>query len=202
MDTVTRYHKELILNTKKIEQLATTNFDSYSAIAIVDFLEKSHQQFFNQSIPKIEQSFSSLVKVFPEVKQLTALFNLFIKFQIDLKQHTQIEEKTFFPYATTLYKASISNSMPALLLIHFSKYSAQDFANSHKNTECFLTEIIHYLEQQEELKQHLGFNILLKQLHQLDSELKTHTWIEDNVLVKKVIEIELAISGFVKTIEN
>ena len=126
------------------------------------------------------------------------MFNLFLKFQVDLKQHIEIEEKTIFPYSEVLYQASISNSMQAILLIHFSKYCVADFANSHSNNECYLTEIIFLLLQQEELKNHPVYNILLKQICQLDNELKTHGWVEDNVLVNKVEEIEVAISKFVK----
>ena len=124
--------------------------------------------------------------------------NLFIKFQIDLEQHIKIEEKTIFAYSDVLYKASISKSMQAVLLIHFSQYSISDFVKSHEDNECYLTEIIFILFQKDDLKNHPVYNILLKQICQLDNELKTHAWIEDNVLVKKVEEIESAISNFVK----
>lgn len=198
----TNYYKELIQTIKKVEQLELKNFDRYSVKIIVDFLKRSHQRFTNESIPKIEQNFLLLIKNYEDDNRLRTLFNLFLKFEIKLKQHIQIEEKTLFPYTETLYRASIGNSLPALLLIHFGKYSVQDFADSHKNSECYLTEIIYLLGQQIELKNHPIYNILLSQMNLLNSEIKTHAWIEDNVLVKKVTEIEQAITSFVDGVKE
>lgn len=198
----TNYYKELSQTIVKVEQLETTNFDGYSVKVIIDFLKTSHLRFTNESIPKIEQNFLLLTKAYEENNKLKTLFNLFLKFQIELNQHIKIEEKTLFPYTETLYRASIGNSLPTLLLIHFGKYSVQDFANSHENNECYLTEIIYLLNQQMELKNHPIYNILLNQLTQLNNHIKTHAWIEDNVLVKKVIEIEQAIASFVGEVKE
>jgi iron-sulfur cluster repair protein YtfE (RIC family) len=197
MNTNKLYHNSIIKETRT-KELEVNNFEAYSVEALIDFLKISHQRFLNQSIPKIEQSFLMLVKSFNENNDLKTLFKLFLKFQINFKQHIEIVEKTIFPYAEVLHKASLSKSVEAVLLIHFSKYSIADFVSSHENNECYLTEIIFLLNQQETLESHPNYNILLKQIYQFDNELKTHDWLEDNVLVKKVEEIELAIYNFVK----
>ena len=197
MNTDKLYHSSLV-KTLENQELEIANFEGYSVKILVDFLKTSHKRFWNESIPKIEQNFLMLVKYFDSNNDLKTLFNLFLKFEVDLKQHIKIEEKTIFPYSEVLYKASISQSMQAVLLIHFSQYSIADFSNSHSNNECYLTEIIFLLLQKEELMHHPVYNILLKQICQLDNELKTHGWLEDNVLVDKVKEIEVAISNFVK----
>jgi hypothetical protein len=77
-----------------------------------------------------------------------------------------------------------------------------DFANSHENNECYLSEIIYFLEAQTGFKNNMAFNILLSQVNKLNDEIKIHAWIEDNVLVKKVKEIEQAVSHFVGTSKN
>jgi regulator of cell morphogenesis and NO signaling len=197
MNTNKRYHNSLIkeITTKALE---VDNFEAYPVEVLIDFLKTSHQRFLNQSIPKIEQNFLILVKFFHEHNDLKTIFNLFLKFQLDFKQHLEIEEKTIFPYAEVLHKASLSRSMEAVLLIHFSKYSIADFASSHEKNECYLTEIIFLLNQHMPLKSHPIYNILLQQICQFDNELKTHGWLEDNVLVKKVEEIEFSISNFIK----
>lgn len=202
MESTNYYYKELIHTIKKVAQLEVENFDGYSVKIIVDFLKKSHLRFTNESIPKIEQNFLLLIKNHENNNQLKTLFNLFVKFQIELKQHILVEEKNLFSYAETLYKASIGNSLPVLLLIHFDKYSVQDFANSHQNNECYLNEISYLLEQQTAIKNHPIYNILLNQINQLNSEIKTHGWIEDHVLIKKVIEIEQAITSFIGGIKD
>jgi iron-sulfur cluster repair protein YtfE (RIC family) len=197
MNTNKLYHNNLINEVKK-QEFEVNNFEAYSIEILIDFLKVSHQRFINQSIPKIEQNFLILIKYFEENNDLKTLFKLFLKFQIDFKQHIEIEEKTIFPYSEVLHKASFSISVEAVLLIHFSKYSIADFVSSHENNECYLTEIIFLLAQQDTMKDHPVYNILLKQICHFDNELKTHGWVEDNVLVKKVEEIERAITDFVK----
>ena len=173
--------------------LNEANFNEYSVNTIVDFLEASHQRFFEKSIFEIEQNYLLLIKVFPNNDQLPIIFNLFLKFQVDLKQHTCIEEKTIFVYAKTIYQAIQTNSLAAMLLIHFGEYSTESFANSHLHNEQYLTEIAFLLKQQEELQSHPLFQRLLNQLVKMDKELKNHAWIEDSLLVKKTKEIEQAI---------
>ena len=66
----------------------------------------------------------------------------------------------------------------------------------------YLTEIIFLFQKQQEIQNHTIYNVLIKQLCQFDNEIKTHAWIEDNVLVKKVKEIEDALEDFVKTAKS
>ena len=178
------------------------SFNEYSVNTIVDFLEASHERFFVKSIFEIEQNYLLLIKVFPRNSQLPIIFNLFLKFQVDLKQHICIEEKTIFVYAKTIYQAIETNSLAAMLLIHFGEYSTQSFANSHLHNEQYLTEIVFLLRQQEELHSHPLFHRLLKQLIKMDEELKNHAWIEDNLLVEKTKEIEQAIYNIVSDLKK
>ena len=196
------FHKSLIKTITEVKELSTVSFDAYSVKILVDFLKTSHKRFLNQSIPNIEQNFLLLSKYYDQNNELKTIFNLFLKFQVDFVEHIQIEEKTVFPYANTLYQASVGNSIEAVVLIHLSQYSIADFSNGHENNECYLTEIIFLMNRQEELKNHSIFNILMKQLCQLDNEIKTHGWVEDNVLVQKVQEIENAFDNFIKTTKN
>lgn len=190
-------HLELVAKINEIHHNNSTTLDNFSVEEIVAFLEVSHQRFFNQLIPKIEQNFLLLIDYYQDNVSLKTLFNLFLKFEIDFKQHTQIEEQTLFPYVKNLYKASISNSITTALFIHFGQYSVNDFLNDHENSECYITEIIFLFQKQKEIQNHTIYNVLIKQLCQLDNEIKTHGWIEDNVLVNKVTLIENAIAGFV-----
>ena len=178
------------------------NFNEYSVNTIVDFLEASHQRFFEKSIYEIEQNYLLLIKVFPNNDQLPIIFNLFLKFQVDLKQHIDLEEKTIFVYAKTIYQAIQTNSLAAMLLIHFGEYSTETFANSHLHNEQYLTEIVFLLKQQDELQGHPLFHRLLNQLVKMDKELKNHAWIEDSLLVKKTKEIEKDIYNIVNDLKK
>jgi len=202
METVHNDYQSLVNTIKTGDDLTPNDFKEYSVQTIIEFLKKSHQEFTEKAIPKIEQHFLILVKNHPVNNQLKTLFNLFIKFEIDLNHHILIEEKTLFPYTETLYRASISHSLQALLLIHFGEYSVNNFANSHENNECYLSEIIYLLERQKGFENNTAFNILLRQITQLNDELKIHAWIEDNVLITKVKAIEQAVSHFVGASKN
>ncbi len=187
---------ELDFVEQQIQELELNKIEHLFVPEIVNFLENSHDRFKDHYIPKIEQNFLLLIQSFPHNNNITTLLNLFLKFQIQFKQHIEIEEQTMFPYAKTLYQSSQKNLTSALIL-HFSEYKAKDFALSHEHTECYLTEIIFMLQQQEEVKHHFIYNILQKQLCQFDSEIRTHAWVEDNVLLKKLVEIEEALELFV-----
>ena len=102
MDTYKLYQNSLI-KVLENKELNTISFEAYSVNVLVDFLEKSHQRFLNFSIPKIEQNFLMLIKYFENNNELNILFKLFLKFQVNLKQHIELEEKTIFPYSKVLY---------------------------------------------------------------------------------------------------
>lgn len=195
------------LNIERIssapKQVEREFVEEFSVDELVGYLKKSHQFFFDQSIPKIEQNFLLLTKYYQDHHQLKVIFRLFLKFQIDLRQHIEIEEKVFFPYIETLYQSTRENSsLLPVLLIHYGKYSIQDFADTHKDSECYLTEIILLLKEQKTISNHSIFRLLLTQLCKLNDSIKTHSWIEDEVLVKKVIEIENVVTNFVDTLKK
>jgi len=196
-----KQNTSLIPPLEKQEELDDIN--DYPVDHLVNFLKKSHYRFLNQSIPKIEQSFLTLKKYYENNHNLTILFNLFFKFQIDFRQHITIEEKTFFPYIETLYNSTRSNvDLLPVLIIYYGKYSVRDFAGSHEGNECYLTEIIFLLEQQDELKSHPMYNLLLNQLCHFDNEIRTHSLIEDTILVEKVIEIENVVEQFINQLKD
>ena len=195
-------NKKLIEEFKESTGYNLNEISDYNVDKLVNFLMASHRSFLNKSIPKIEQNFLLIIKHYQNNNNLKIILNLFIKFQIDFMEHIQIEEKTIFPYSRTIYKASIDSSIQTLLLVHFSKYSINDFLNNHKNTECFLSEILYLLSREVDLKNEPLYNILTKQIRQLDHEIKSHAWVEDNILVNKVRAIEIAVNNFIQDSKN
>jgi hypothetical protein len=83
-----------------------------SPAVVVDRLKASHWRFENVVIPKIEQSFVGLMKIFPENPSLAVLFKVFIKFELAMKFHISIEEDIIFKeYLSQNSKDNTSDSI-------------------------------------------------------------------------------------------
>jgi iron-sulfur cluster repair protein YtfE (RIC family) len=141
-----------------------------SPAIVVDRLKASHWRFENVIIPKIEQSFVGLMKIFPENPSLAVLFKVFIKFELAMKFHISIEEDIIF----TEY------------LSQHSKETDSD-AISHEDEEPFLGEIINLLKK-EKCSVNPFCRILIQQLEKFELELEEHAWIEENIIYKKIRE--------------
>lgn len=137
---------------------------------VVDRLKASHWRFQNVIIPKIEQSFLGLIKIFPENPSLAVLFKVFIKFELAMKFHISIEEDIIFKeYLSQQSRANDSDSI------------------SHEDEEPFLCEII-YLLKKEQCATNPFCRILIQQLEKFELELEEHAWIEENIIYKKIRE--------------
>tara|TARA_B100001059_G_C17803121_1_gene567457 strand:- start:801 stop:1313 length:513 start_codon:yes stop_codon:yes gene_type:complete len=139
-----------------------------SPAIVVDRLKASHWRFENVVIPKIEQSFVGLMKIFPENPSLAVLFKVFIKFELAIKFHISIEEDIIFKeYLSQNSKDNISDPI------------------SHEDEEPFLCEII-YLLKKEQCAKNPFCRILIQQLEKFELELEEHAWIEENIVYKGI----------------
>jgi iron-sulfur cluster repair protein YtfE (RIC family) len=137
---------------------------------VVESLIASHNRYRNITIPKIEQSFIGLIKIFPEIPSLAIIFKVFIKFEIAMKFHIALEEEIIFK--EYLYQKNLEKP-------------PNDIA--HEEEEPFLSEIINLIKKEKCI--HNPFcRILIKQLEKFDEELKHHAWIEENIIYKKIRE--------------
>lgn len=130
---------------------------------VIDFLTASHWRYEHELIPSIEQNFMGLIKLQPNKASLPVIFNLFLKFQLALKIHMKIEEKTLFPDFLRNKKECSTNSI------------------SHENQEPFLTEIIRLLERSD-YSNNPFCQILIQRLSLFETELIEHAWIEENII--------------------
>lgn len=141
-----------------------------SPAIVVDRLKASHWRFENVIIPKIEQSFLGLIKIFPDNPSIAVLFKVFIKFELAMKFHISIEEDIIFKeYLSQRSKENDSDTI------------------SHEDEEPFLCEII-YLLKKEQCAKNPFCRILIQQLEKFELELEEHAWIEENIIYKKIRE--------------
>ncbi|MCH2225001.1 MAG: hypothetical protein MK066_09560 [Crocinitomicaceae bacterium] len=130
---------------------------------VIDFLIASHWRFRHELIPRIEQNFMGLIKLQPNKASLPVIFNLFLKFQLALNIHMDIEEKTVFPDFLQKKKKRFMDSV------------------SHDNHEPFLSEIIQLLERSD-YSVNPFCQLLIQRLTQFEKELREHAWIEEKII--------------------
>ena len=83
-------------------------FYNYEINILVDFLERSHRFYIDQCLPKLDLNLLSLLRSESDNSQLLTLaFNLFNKFNKDLKEHFFFEEKNMFVFSKYLHNAKV-----------------------------------------------------------------------------------------------
>lgn len=133
---------------------------------VIEYLRSSHWKYEHELIPKIEQDFSALIKHIPNASSLPVIFKLFLKFQMDLKMHMQIEEQLIYP-------TFLANPLS-------EKLRSSD-SESHEDHEPFLREIIQLIGNSS-FSSNPFCQVLLSRLNHFESELKEHAWIEENII--------------------
>lgn len=139
-------------------------FKDVDTETIISYLRLSHEQYRKTRIPEIEQNFIGLLKLLPNEPSLNVIFNLFVKFQISLELHMQIEEEKLYP--EILRKGTQGKEL------------TEEF---HSHEEPFLTEIISCLRRQGYVNNPFC-QILIHRLVHFDEELRTHALIEDQLI--------------------
>ncbi len=166
---------------------------AFSSVLIIDYLRKSHLDFIQVRIPKIEFLLSRLVanSASDDLKVIQTFYN---KYKEELIAHINDEEENAFPYVLELQKAYDLNIRP--LPESVRNYSIQSFEKEHTNVDEKLFDlkniIIKYLKPN--YNDH-DCNEFLFELFQFERDLQDHARIEDKILVPKVMDIEKAIKN-------
>ncbi|MCR9171320.1 MAG: hypothetical protein NXI10_02430 [bacterium] len=134
-----------------------------SNVEIVHYLKDAHVRYLERDIPKIEQQFLGLIKLYPNSPALTAVFNLFQKFQLEMQWHMKHEEQVLYPQALS---GNIEENTHLI---------------SHEDQEPFLVEIIQLLKSGRYAKNPFG-SMLIGSLERFEEELRLHAWVEEHLL--------------------
>lgn len=137
--------------------------------SVVDWLTSAHRTFEEETIPCIEQDFINLIRLLPSSPSLPVIFNLFLKFQMEMKLHMEIEEQKIYP----IYLNQANSEL---------KKEASNHFHAHDGSEPFLEEIIILLEKST-FSNNPFCQILLTRLKRFESDLRDHAWVEDHVVV-------------------
>ena len=130
---------------------------------IVAYLQDEHIRFDEQVIPRLEQQFVGLMKLYPNAPALAVVFNLFQKFQMEMRWHMKHEEQVLYPQVLS------------------GKQEENSHVISHEDQEPFLTEVIQLLRSGQYGKNTFG-RMLIQSLQRFDEDLRMHAWIEEHLL--------------------
>lgn len=135
-------------------------------LEIISYLKDAHKRYRDVEIPRIEQQFLGLMKLYPDALTLGVIFNLFQKFQMEMSEHMVQEEKVLYPQ------------------ILAGRIDENKHDISHEDQEPLLTEVIHLLRSARYMKHSFG-GVLLCSLERFESELRLHAWVEEHLLLLK-----------------
>lgn len=159
-------------------------FDRYDVPTLVDYLKRSHREYLYQRLPEIEQTVDILLRGLSESPQLSvALTTYFEQYRNELKEHIELEENLLFPYALQLAHSGNAKG---------SNYSSTQFLSEHSDPSIEIDAITRLFKNFIPNGLNASpYRILLEQFNSFDMDLKIHELIEENVLVAKLIELEV-----------
>ena len=169
-----------------------TLFDKYSVPVLVDYLKRSHTYYLEKILPEIGQSIAILLSNYNEKSALLEiLYRFYFSYKTDLQEHFVEEEELLFPYASQLYKAVYFKSEIDFFANFLQDYSINDFVENHADTEEELINIRNILSKYNPPSTNKSsFRILIEQLKNFEHDLEIHAFIEDRVLVPKLVQLE------------
>lgn len=166
--------------------LEKTNFEDYSIIDLIDYLEKSHLYYLEKKIPEIEQSLLKL-----GVQESFSFNYIFIKFfeeyKKDIVSHFKTEDEVLFPFCKVLDRYIKFNSQEDLIYILENKETVYNLMDQHKKNNDDIDDLQKMLIKYSPKTKKLSyFEIFLNQMSLFQKDLKIHAEIEENVLMGKI----------------
>nr|WP_294858640.1 hypothetical protein [uncultured Fluviicola sp.] len=167
-------------------------------VAIKDLLQAlktSHGIYLNSKLPEIEQSIYNLYgKQTDSDNVLLMLCGFFISYQKKLVAHIQYEEVFLFPYIESLLE--FRQTGKPIDRERFGNFTLKQFFENHSNLEEDLNEVRRKItENIEGLKTPFAFRIFVTQLEHFEKDLAIHAVLEDEVLLPRLVELEVHLLG-------
>jgi regulator of cell morphogenesis and NO signaling len=165
---------------------------SFPASMLIDYLNRSHNDYLEKKIPEIEQLIDKLNQEDGlDTETFLLLKNFFREYKIELTNHISKEEERVYPYVKKLESAISKGAASENLLSEMEEYSITDYEDEHDDVEEKLYDLKNILIKYvpPALQGNNTFKIL-QELFTLETDLNDHSRIEDLILVPKVEAME------------
>ena len=168
------------------------DFEVFPIEIIVDYIQRTHQYYFEKKLPEIEQSIVLLSDHYDSQHPiLAALRNFFHRYVNDLSEHIRAEETHLLPYIKTLREAGKPPAHFSTFIVARRDYSIDRFLNDHHDTEDELKDIRQTIRLYDPPSTNESlYRILLSQLQAFEQDLFIHAHIEEEVLIPKALALE------------
>ncbi len=141
---------------------------------VLRYLRASHEYYVESAVKLIESTIEELIAPC-KANQKQVIRNFFIDYKTELEKHFRFEEEQVIPYIKDLMIGRKDKN-----------FSIESFEDNHSNIEetlsdfknLVMTSLPHECDDDKRI-------FLLQFLHALQSDLVSHTYIEDNILVPK-----------------
>lgn len=162
----------------------------FSAADLLAYLRLSHRYYLECKLPEIEQTIYNLFRDYADSDELLlAMCRFFVNYQRKLVRHIEAEERELFPYIEALLKANESGCWENE---HLSNYSATRFLEQHTDVEEDLRKVSGIIEGcLHQRNMPLPFRVFVLQLQHCEVDLCKHAIVEDEILLPRVLEMEL-----------
>ncbi len=174
------------------KDLKNANFEKYQIPILIDYLKRSHTYYLEKNLPEIGQSIAILLNNYEmDHPLLEILYKFYFKYKVDLEAHFINEEEILFPYGNKLYKAFYFKTEIYFFIDLIQKYSVKDFINTHTDTIKEIKNIRKLISNYNPPKTNKSsLRILIEQLKKFENDLNIHAFIEDEILVPKISQLE------------
>lgn len=161
------------------ERDETSVFGHDSIQCLLDYLHNSHSYFLDFRLPSIRQKLLSAIDTHHDnaAKAIIRFYDLYVE---QVHTHMEYEETTVFPYVRSLLSG-----------IKRGDYNIRVFCRQHDNIESKLSELKNILIKYYPPGNVDELNSVLFDIFACASDLASHNFIEDNLFVPMISQLEL-----------
>lgn len=146
---------------------------------VLKYMQQSHRYYLKDGIKHLNASLELLLEPCTHSQQ-QVIWNFFSDYTAELKKHFEAEDEKLIPYVRELMMGRSA-----------SGYTIEEFEKTHSNIDEKLSDfksiVMTSLPQECDNIRRIS---LLNELFHLQQDLRSHTYIEDNVLVPMVKLLE------------
>lgn len=174
-------------------QFPYSELQELSISELTDYLRRSHRFYLEKKLPEMEQTALQIAQHFNQSDELLSYLCLFfVEYKKNMVDHIGMEETVLFPYINRLLNAHDLTADIFTLQHILQSFSAKQFLEEHSDIESGLHEVRRVISgYQPKGQMPFPFKVFLNQLHSFEAELNRHAIIEDEILIPKVLELEM-----------